>query len=150
MKIRLYLVLMAHQGLVYRQGKFSEIEESQIRNAMENYRIVSSSPPGVISTADTGVKRNGLTSDQLSEVVFAKEKAKDKEFWQEISASPQTRWFLFSYMEVQPPRYPSDRLWPYITTSGGCVIPFGGRGNGRVDKTPCSNSKQRPRPVTIH
>ena len=39
-------MLMDVQGLVYRQGKFSEIEESQLRNAIENYRIVSScSPP---------------------------------------------------------------------------------------------------------
>ena len=29
------------KGLVYRQGKFSEIEESQLRNAIENYRMVS-------------------------------------------------------------------------------------------------------------
>ena len=34
--------LKRHKGLVYRQGKFSEIEESQLRNATENYRIVSS------------------------------------------------------------------------------------------------------------
>jgi hypothetical protein len=33
-------VLRDAQGLVYRQGKFSEIEESQLRNAIENYRIV--------------------------------------------------------------------------------------------------------------
>jgi len=38
-------MLMGVQGLVYRQGKFSEIEESQLRNAIENYRIVSSSSP---------------------------------------------------------------------------------------------------------
>ena len=33
-------VLMGIQGLNYRQGKFSEIEESQLRNAIENYRMV--------------------------------------------------------------------------------------------------------------
>ena len=38
-------VLMGVQGLVYRQGKFSEIEESQLRNAIENYRIVSGCNP---------------------------------------------------------------------------------------------------------
>jgi hypothetical protein len=38
-------VLMGVQGLVYRQGKFSEIEESQLRNAIENYRIVSGCSP---------------------------------------------------------------------------------------------------------
>ena len=31
---------MGFQGLVYRQGKFSEIEESQLRGAIEDYRIV--------------------------------------------------------------------------------------------------------------
>ena len=33
--------LMDIQGLAYRQGKFSEIEESQLRNAIENHRAVS-------------------------------------------------------------------------------------------------------------
>ena len=93
-------VLMGNQGLIYRQGKFSEIEESQLRNAIENYRIVSSCRSPCVSIADTGAKRNGFTPEQLNEVIFAKEKAKDKEFWQEISASFQTREFVFSPTEV--------------------------------------------------
>ena len=36
------LELKELKGLVYRQGKFSDIEESQLRSAIENYRIVSS------------------------------------------------------------------------------------------------------------
>ena len=42
-------LLMGVQGLVYRQGKFSEIEESQLRNAIENYRIVSCCGSGRLS-----------------------------------------------------------------------------------------------------
>ena len=83
------LVLKVHKGLVYRQGKFSEIEESQLRNAIENYRIVSDLRFRGVSVTNVGTKRNELTPDQLSEVIFAKEKTKDKEFWQEISASSQ-------------------------------------------------------------
>ncbi|KAF9782276.1 hypothetical protein BJ322DRAFT_1010319 [Thelephora terrestris] len=72
------------EGLVYRQGKFSEIEQSQLRNALENYRI-----------------RNGLTPEQLNEVVFAKEKAKDKEFWQEITTAVPLRPIVAVYHHVR-------------------------------------------------
>jgi len=32
-------------GLVYKKGKFSAIEEAQLKDAIENYRIVSSPFP---------------------------------------------------------------------------------------------------------
>ena len=44
-------------------------------------------------------QRNGLTPEQLNEVIFAKERTKDKDFWQEISASSKTRGFIFSHTE---------------------------------------------------
>ncbi|KAF9646964.1 hypothetical protein BDM02DRAFT_3117798 [Thelephora ganbajun] len=77
------------EGLVYRQGKFSEIEESQLRNAIENYRI-----------------RNGLTSEQLNEVIFAKEKTKDKEFWQEITTAVPLRPIVAVYHHVKRAYHP--------------------------------------------
>jgi len=102
-------VLIGPQGLVYRQGKFSEIEESQLRSAIEDYRIVSDRISSIL-VAKTGHQRNGLTPEQLNEVIFAKERTKDKEFWQEISASSQARRFFsltwrYSYRGTPPTNY---------------------------------------------
>jgi len=88
-------------------------------------------------TAENGAQRNGLTPEQLSEVIFAKEKTKDKEFWQEISTLPWGRMFIFTYLEGQLPRYPFDRLWRSITTSSGYIIPFADKGSGRVSRIHC-------------
>ena len=60
---------------------------SQLRGAIENYRMVSVWCFDRVSVADIIHKRKGFNSEQLNEVIFSKEKAKDKEFWQEISAS---------------------------------------------------------------
>jgi len=78
-----------------------------------------------------------MTPEQLIEVIFAKEKTKDKEFWQEISASSWGRRVFFTYLEGQLPRYPFDRLWQYITTSSGYTIPFADKGSGPVNRIRC-------------
>ncbi|KAL6309823.1 hypothetical protein BKA93DRAFT_814710 [Sparassis latifolia] len=59
--------MVKNEGLVYKKGKFSAIEEAQLTAAIENYRV-----------------NKGLTTGQLTGVIFSKEKGRD-EFWTEIS-----------------------------------------------------------------
>ncbi|KAI5893379.1 uncharacterized protein SCHCODRAFT_071743 [Schizophyllum commune H4-8] len=62
------------EGLVYKKGKFSAIEENALKNAIQQYR-----------------ENNGLSEEQLYELIFAKDRTVSHQtFWSEITyAVPQ-------------------------------------------------------------
>lgn len=72
-------------GLVYKKGKFSATEESQLHAAIERYQTVSrhehlsSWRPSLNSS-----QARGLTEGKLADLMFSKEKGRDA-FWSEIS-----------------------------------------------------------------
>ena len=75
--------------MVYKKGKFSAIEERQLREAIENYRIVSlvllSCSKKIPSECDF-LKFKQLSHEQLNELIFVRaDKSKDSTFWSEIS-----------------------------------------------------------------
>src|ERR1700722_4310106 len=73
-------------GLVYKKGKFSAIEESQLKDAIENYRVVSEVLLLEIRMLRLIYQVKQLTPDQLNDVIFASgEKSKESTFWSEIS-----------------------------------------------------------------
>jgi hypothetical protein len=76
-------------GLVYKKGKFSAIEERQLNDAIESYRVVSQ-----VFLLESCVYKHipcqarQLSHDQLNNVIFAKDnKSKENAFWSEISKS---------------------------------------------------------------
>ncbi|KAF9268135.1 hypothetical protein L218DRAFT_853597 [Marasmius fiardii PR-910] len=80
------------RGLVFKKGKFSTIEEQQLDNAIENYRIAS------------------LTDDQLVDVIFAKdEKSKDNSFWFELAGAVPLRPVISVYHHVRRKRNPLQK-----------------------------------------
>lgn len=77
--------LVKTQGLVYKKGKFSALEEQQLEAAIENYRVVGFS---LSSTRRLLIlfQTKGLSESQLVDVIFPKEeKNKENAFWFEIS-----------------------------------------------------------------
>ncbi|KAL0573974.1 RNA polymerase I enhancer binding protein [Marasmius crinis-equi] len=81
------------RGLVYKKGKFSNIEEQQLDNAIENYRIAK-----------------GLTDEQILELIFTKEdKNKDSTFWSEITAAVPLRPIISVYHHVRRKRNPLQK-----------------------------------------
>ncbi|KAG7096766.1 hypothetical protein E1B28_004177 [Marasmius oreades] len=86
------------RGLVYKKGKFSSIEEQQLDNAIENYRIAK-----------------GLTDDQLVEHIFAKDdKSKDTSFWSEIAGSVPLRPIISVYHHVRRKRNPLQKQGKWL------------------------------------
>lgn len=78
------------EGLVYKKGKFSAIEEEQLRNAIENYRISKS-----------------LAPEHIEDVIFPKiEKNKDNAFWSEITAAVPQRPIIAVYHHVRRSYHP--------------------------------------------
>ncbi|KAF8592177.1 hypothetical protein K439DRAFT_1325062 [Ramaria rubella] len=73
--------LVDTEGLVYRKGKFSAIEEQALKAAIENFRV-----------------NRGLTSEELMNILFAN--AKDDDFWTEITSSVPARPITAVYHHV--------------------------------------------------
>ncbi|KAJ8086812.1 RNA polymerase I enhancer binding protein [Marasmius tenuissimus] len=85
--------LVRSRGLVYKKGKFSNIEEQQLDNAIENYRIAK-----------------GLTYDQLLDMIFQKQdKDKDNSFWSEITLAVPLRPIISVYHHVRRKRNPLQK-----------------------------------------
>ncbi|KAF8897692.1 hypothetical protein BD779DRAFT_1432214 [Infundibulicybe gibba] len=77
--------LVETQGLVYKKGKFSAIEEQQLKAAVDNYCI-----------------EKQLNPDQLNEVIFSKDgKNRDNAFWSEITAAIPQRPIIAVYHHVR-------------------------------------------------
>jgi hypothetical protein len=74
---------------VYKKGKFSAIEEAQLKDAIENYRTVSqpyfSQLVKILMIVDMQAK--GLSPEEMNDMIFAKNEkgGKDNAFWSEIS-----------------------------------------------------------------
>ena len=72
-------------GLVYKKGKFSASEIVALKQAIENYRIVSLFS-FVFCMFLRAFQRNSLTPEQMNEVIFPKgTRNKDNAFWFDIS-----------------------------------------------------------------
>lgn len=75
------------QGLVYKKGKFSAIEEEQLTAAIRNYQTVYK--PFMLLTEKMYSGRpqeKALNDEELMEIIFSKnDKNKDNAFWMELS-----------------------------------------------------------------
>ena len=76
-------------GLVFKKGKFSVSESETLKQAIENYRIVSFPPYLSHIGIDDLAKRNDMTEQQLNELIFAKGSRNkvNNAFWFDISES---------------------------------------------------------------
>ncbi|EPQ59077.1 hypothetical protein GLOTRDRAFT_33370 [Gloeophyllum trabeum ATCC 11539] len=77
------------QGLVYKKGKFSAIEEEQLKNAIEHYRT-----------------KNELSYEQIHEMIFSKNDKRDQNFWSEITAAVPQRPIVAVYHHVRRTHHP--------------------------------------------
>ncbi|KAH7914403.1 hypothetical protein BJ138DRAFT_1143950 [Hygrophoropsis aurantiaca] len=85
--------LVKTQGLVYKKGKFSAIEEQQLTNAIENFRT-----------------QRGLTHDQIVDIIFQKNaKGKDNAFWAEITSAVPQRPIIAVYHHVRRSFHPKKQ-----------------------------------------
>ncbi|KAL0953669.1 hypothetical protein HGRIS_004867 [Hohenbuehelia grisea] len=75
--------LVKSEGLVYKKGKFSAIEEQQLKEAIDLYR-----------------SQHGMSEDDLQELIFGK-KSKDSTFWMEITAAVPQRPIIAVYHHVR-------------------------------------------------
>ncbi|KAH8094917.1 hypothetical protein BXZ70DRAFT_344152 [Cristinia sonorae] len=90
--------MVKKEGLVYKKGKFSAIEEAQLSAAIENYRA-----------------SRGLSREELSELIFAKEKGRDT-FWPEITAAVHLRPIIAVYHHVRRVYHPHTRQGKWTAT----------------------------------
>ncbi|KAF8165542.1 hypothetical protein B0H34DRAFT_647541 [Crassisporium funariophilum] len=82
--------LVRDEGLVYKKGKFSAIEEQQLRSAIERYQ-----------------NEKQLSEQQLLESIFSKnDKSKDTAFWAELTAAVPLRPIIAVYHHVRRSYHP--------------------------------------------
>lgn len=85
--------LVKSEGLVYKKGKFSAIEEQQLKTAIETFKAT-----------------RGLTDDQILEIIFQRnEKGKDNTFWSEITAAVPQRPIIAVYHHVRRAFHPKKQ-----------------------------------------
>ncbi|ETW83814.1 hypothetical protein HETIRDRAFT_46989 [Heterobasidion irregulare TC 32-1] len=78
------------EGLVYKKGKFSAIEEAQLNKAIENYRA-----------------RTGISQDALVDIIFPRNtKDRDNAFWSEITSAVSLRPIIAVYHHVRRKNHP--------------------------------------------
>ncbi|KAH9833649.1 uncharacterized protein C8Q71DRAFT_873939 [Rhodofomes roseus] len=90
--------MVKQEGLVYKKGKFSVIEEAQLNAAIEHYRVAK-----------------GLTQDQLNDLIFSKERGRDT-FWQEITSALHLRPIIAVYHHVRRNRHPLSQQGKWMET----------------------------------
>lgn len=89
--------LVRDEGLVYKKGKFSAIEEQQLRNGMERYK-----------------NEKQLSDEQLHEIIFAKaDKNKDTAFWSELTSSVPLRPIIAVYHHIRRSYHPLKQQGPW-------------------------------------
>ncbi|KZT71527.1 hypothetical protein DAEQUDRAFT_665723 [Daedalea quercina L-15889] len=96
--------MVKKEGLVYKKGKFSAIEEAQLSAAIEHYRVTK-----------------GLTQDQLNELIFSKERGRDT-FWQEITSALHLRPIIAVYHHVRRNRHPLSQQGKWMETEDELLI----------------------------
>ncbi|KAI9574671.1 hypothetical protein HD554DRAFT_2010136 [Boletus coccyginus] len=85
--------LVKTQGLVYKKGKFSAIEEQQLKNAIEAFKA-----------------SRGLTDEQILDIIFQKnEKGKENAFWSEITVAIPQRPIIAVYHHVRRAFHPKKQ-----------------------------------------
>ncbi|KIP08350.1 hypothetical protein PHLGIDRAFT_104482 [Phlebiopsis gigantea 11061_1 CR5-6] len=85
------------QGLVYKKGKFSAIEDAQLRTAIENFRVAKS-----------------MTDNDIANLIFTKDRGRGEAFWQEVTSSVHLRPITAVYHHVR-------RLWHPMRGQGKWV-----------------------------
>ncbi|CCL98269.1 uncharacterized protein FIBRA_00263 [Fibroporia radiculosa] len=87
--------MVKKEGLVYKKGKFSAIEDGQLNAAIEHYRL-----------------SKGLTPQQLNDIIFSKERGRET-FWQEITSALHLRPIIAVYHHVRRTRHPLSQQGPW-------------------------------------
>ncbi|KAG6854876.1 hypothetical protein C0991_012066 [Blastosporella zonata] len=84
------------EGLIYKKGKFSAIEEEQLETAIENFRV-----------------SRGLTEDQIQALIFPQsERTRDNIFWCELSllaAAVPMRPIIAVYHHIRRTHHPMKK-----------------------------------------
>ncbi|PPQ77681.1 hypothetical protein CVT25_011116 [Psilocybe cyanescens] len=82
--------LVRDEGLIYKKGKFSAIEEEQLKSAIQRY-----------------MHEKQLSQEQLLEKIFSKaDKSKDTAFWSELTAAVPLRPIIAVYHHVRRSYHP--------------------------------------------
>ncbi len=75
--------IYAFQGLVYKKGPFSISEEQNIKDAIEQYRIVSAfSASSSTAQSVEPLQKHALTEHDIHKLIFTKHKGST--FWQDV------------------------------------------------------------------
>ncbi|EKM59747.1 uncharacterized protein PHACADRAFT_114905 [Phanerochaete carnosa HHB-10118-sp] len=85
------------QGLVYKKGKFSAIEDAQLCAAIETFRV-----------------NKGMTEQDITGLIFSKDHGRGDAFWQEITSALHLRPIAAVYHHVR-------RLWHPLRGQGRWV-----------------------------
>ncbi|CEL59474.1 DNA-binding protein REB1 OS=Kluyveromyces lactis (strain ATCC 8585 / CBS 2359 / DSM 70799 / NBRC 1267 / NRRL Y-1140 / WM37) GN=REB1 PE=3 SV=2 [Rhizoctonia solani AG-1 IB] len=100
--------LVKEQGLVYKKGKFSAIEEHQIEEALQNY-----------------AKSRSLTPQEIDAIIFSKGKKAKEEystFWSEITRAVPQRPIIAVYHHVRRTHHPMKQQGKWTPEEDAIVI----------------------------
>ncbi|KAG9080524.1 RNA polymerase I enhancer binding protein [Ceratobasidium sp. 370] len=100
--------LVKSQGLVYKKGKFSAIEEHQIEEALQNY-----------------AKGRNLTPTEIDGIIFSKGKKAKEEystFWSEITRAVPQRPIIAVYHHVRRTHHPMKQQGKWTPEEDAIVI----------------------------
>ncbi|KAG8745543.1 RNA polymerase I enhancer binding protein [Ceratobasidium sp. 414] len=100
--------LVKSQGLVYKKGKFSAVEEHQIEGALQNY-----------------AKERNLTPMEIDGIIFSKGKKAKEEystFWSEITRAVPQRPIIAVYHHVRRTHHPMKQQGKWTPEEDAIVI----------------------------
>ncbi|CAE6425596.1 unnamed protein product [Rhizoctonia solani] len=100
--------LVKEQGLIYKKGKFSAIEEHQIEEALQNY-----------------AKSRSLTPQEIDAIIFSKGKKAKEEystFWSEITRAVPQRPIIAVYHHVRRTHHPMKQQGKWTPEEDAIVI----------------------------
>ncbi|CAE6455851.1 unnamed protein product [Rhizoctonia solani] len=100
--------LVKEQGLVYKKGKFSAIEEHQIEEALQSY-----------------AKSRNLTPQEIDTIIFSKGKKAKEEyntFWSEITRAVPQRPIIAVYHHVRRTHHPMKQQGKWTPEEDAIVI----------------------------
>lgn len=98
--------LVKTEGLVYKKGKFSAIEEQQLKTALEDYRIMK-----------------GLTEQQMTELIYpSSEKNRDNAFWSELTSAVPQRPIIAVYHHVRRLHHPLKKQGKWSAQEDAALV----------------------------
>ncbi|CAE6481778.1 unnamed protein product [Rhizoctonia solani] len=100
--------LVKEQGLVYKKGKFSAVEEHQIEEALQSY-----------------AKARNLTPQEIDAIIFSKGKKAKEEyntFWSEITRAVPQRPIIAVYHHVRRTHHPMKQQGKWTSEEDAIVI----------------------------